>query len=197
MPRFNHRNRKATTRRRFQTFKNFSSFEPPLLLFIKEAPAQKVSLARRLDRAHYAAVFKRGGLFYLLTSGCSGWSPNPQEVHVSTSMMGAEWFPLGTPVRGSSAPAGMTAKHAAARFFNAQVTFVLPLPPRATRPANLTAGADEGDPSSNPDGCGNTPTPTSAGYCGGGGRGLTLANFSCRSTQPRLDPSFGDVIVWG
>lgn len=41
------------------------------------------------------AVFKRAGLYYLLTSGCSGWRPNPQEVHVASAMMGAEWFPLG------------------------------------------------------------------------------------------------------
>jgi len=58
-------------------------------------------------RCEAPAVFKRGGLYYILSSGCSGWQPNPQEVHVASAMMGAEWFSLGSPVRGSSGPPGM------------------------------------------------------------------------------------------
>ncbi|EPS67453.1 hypothetical protein M569_07321, partial [Genlisea aurea] len=66
------------------------------------------------------AVFKHGGRYYMITSGCTGWAPNEAVFHVSGSMMGG-WETVGNPcVGGSEVFRGTT-------FFS-QGTFVLPLP---------------------------------------------------------------------
>jgi hypothetical protein len=33
-------------------------------------------------------ILKKGGIFYLLTSGCSGWTPNPATYYTSTDILG-------------------------------------------------------------------------------------------------------------
>ena len=46
-------------------------------------------------------VFKLGGKYYLITSGCSGWSPNRAKLMVADSIMG-EWTDLGDPCIGEN-----------------------------------------------------------------------------------------------
>ncbi|KAL6498207.1 hypothetical protein OROGR_028604 [Orobanche gracilis] len=66
------------------------------------------------------AVFKHEGIYYMITSGCSGWAPNRALVHVAESVMGP-WVMMGNPcVGGNDVYRGTT--------FFAQSTFVLPLP---------------------------------------------------------------------
>lgn len=62
------------------------------------------------------AVFKRGGRYYVLTSGCSGWDPNSAQVAVADSIMGP-WTVLGDPCRGTDAD----------KTFYAQSTYVQPV----------------------------------------------------------------------
>jgi hypothetical protein len=63
-------------------------------------------------------VFKHAGRYYLITSGCSGWAPNPAEYAVSDSVMGP-WTPQGNPCVGSPEETATT--------FHSQGTFVLPV----------------------------------------------------------------------
>lgn len=62
------------------------------------------------------AVFKRGGKYYLIASGCSGWDPNPAHAAVADSMFGP-WRELSSPCRGKDAET----------TFHAQSTFVFPV----------------------------------------------------------------------
>ena len=48
------------------------------------------------------AVFKRGGKYYLIASGCTGWSPNAARSAVSDSIWG-HWIELGNPCQGEEA----------------------------------------------------------------------------------------------
>ncbi|MEL7588627.1 MAG: glycoside hydrolase family 43 protein [Prolixibacteraceae bacterium] len=70
-----------------------------------------------IDRSREApAVFKHRGKYYMITSGCTGWDPNPAEYAVADSMLG-EWTVVGNPCTGPDA--GLT--------FRSQCTFVLPV----------------------------------------------------------------------
>lgn len=70
-----------------------------------------------IDRSREApAVFKHRGKYYMITSGCTGWDPNPAEYAVADSMLG-EWTVVGNPCTGPHA--GLT--------FRSQCTFVLPV----------------------------------------------------------------------
>eukprot|EP00238_Polyblepharides_amylifera_P014175 CAMPEP_0196582532 /NCGR_PEP_ID=MMETSP1081-20130531/39376_1 /TAXON_ID=36882 /ORGANISM="Pyramimonas amylifera, Strain CCMP720" /LENGTH=378 /DNA_ID=CAMNT_0041903131 /DNA_START=164 /DNA_END=1300 /DNA_ORIENTATION=- len=66
------------------------------------------------------AVFYHNHLYYLLTSGCTGWAPNQAEVFVAIHMLGP-WESLGDPVRGNT-------REARLKTFYSQPTFVVPLP---------------------------------------------------------------------
>lgn len=66
------------------------------------------------------AVFKHEGLYYMVTSGCTGWAPNEALAHAAESMLGP-WETLGKPCVGGNAELRATT-------FFAQGTFVLPLP---------------------------------------------------------------------
>jgi hypothetical protein len=68
------------------------------------------------------AVFKRNDKYYMITSGCTGWTPNAARSAVADSMLG-EWRPLGNPVRGTQQQTDTT--------FESQSTYILPLPGRA------------------------------------------------------------------
>lgn len=48
------------------------------------------------------AVFKHGGKYYLLASGCSGWAPNAARSAVAQNIFGP-WEELGNPCRGKDA----------------------------------------------------------------------------------------------
>jgi hypothetical protein len=75
--------------------------------YVKVFPGQKLE-------AH--ALFKRGGKYYLIASGCTGWDPNPAFAAVADSIWGP-WRELGSPCRGD--PAETT--------FRSQGTFVFPV----------------------------------------------------------------------
>lgn len=62
------------------------------------------------------AVFKWSGKYYLITSGCTGWKPNPATIHVADSLFG-EWTSLGSPLHGAGADS----------TYGGQSTYVLPI----------------------------------------------------------------------
>tara|TARA_B100001167_G_scaffold191172_1_gene161493 strand:+ start:12109 stop:13224 length:1116 start_codon:yes stop_codon:yes gene_type:complete len=64
------------------------------------------------------AVFKRKGKYYMITSGLTGWNPNPARSGVSDSMLGA-WKSLGNPVQGTQEQEKTT--------FHSQSTFIIPV----------------------------------------------------------------------
>lgn len=75
--------------------------------------------SRILVQAHREAPapFKFRGRYYLITSACTGWTPNAADVAVATNILGP-YQSLGNPCVGENA--GIT--------YGTQSTFVLPLP---------------------------------------------------------------------
>ena len=62
------------------------------------------------------AVFKHDGKYYLITSACTGWSPNAASYAIADSLLG-EWKQYGNPCSGPGADS----------TFRSQSTFVLPV----------------------------------------------------------------------
>ena len=52
------------------------------------------------DANEAPAIFKSKGNYYLITSGTTGWKPNPARLAVSKGLLG-EWTSLGNPCRGT------------------------------------------------------------------------------------------------
>ncbi len=48
------------------------------------------------------AICRRGGRYYMICSGCTGWAPNAARAYVADSLLG-EWKPLGNPCTGAGA----------------------------------------------------------------------------------------------
>jgi hypothetical protein len=70
-------------------------------------------------RFHEApAIFKHDGRYYLFSSDCTGWSPNPARLSTASAIMG-RWRELGNPCRGTESQRQTT--------FESQPTFVLPI----------------------------------------------------------------------
>jgi hypothetical protein len=65
------------------------------------------------------ALFKKGGKYYLFTSGTTGWQPNPCRGFSASSIFGP-WTYLGNPCRGAEAQNKIT--------FESQSTCVVPAP---------------------------------------------------------------------
>jgi beta-xylosidase len=65
------------------------------------------------------ALFKHGGRYFMISSGCTGWAPNAARSAVADSIWGP-WTPLGNPCVGPSEGIATT--------FQSQSTCVLPLP---------------------------------------------------------------------
>lgn len=63
------------------------------------------------------AIFRHGGRYWMITSGCTGWAPNAARLFTATDIMGP-WEQLPNPCRGDGAD----------KTFGAQSTFVLPTP---------------------------------------------------------------------
>lgn len=63
------------------------------------------------------AVFKYQGKYYLISSGCTGWSPNPASYAIANSPMG-EWKQFDNPCKGKNAET----------TFDSQSTFVVAMP---------------------------------------------------------------------
>lgn len=70
-----------------------------------------------VDRSREApAVFKHDGRYFIVSSGCTGWDPNPAEYAVAESIMG-DWEVKGSPCEGEGC----------ATTCQSQSTFVLPV----------------------------------------------------------------------
>lgn len=63
------------------------------------------------------AIFKRNGRYYMITSGCTGWSPNPARQFTATDIMGP-WTEYPNPCTGNDANT----------TFKSQSTYILPVP---------------------------------------------------------------------
>ena len=62
------------------------------------------------------AIFKKDGIYWMITSGCTGWEPNKARLLTATSILG-EWKQLPNPCVGENAD----------KTFGGQSTYVLPL----------------------------------------------------------------------
>ncbi len=62
------------------------------------------------------ALFKHYGKYYMIASGCTGWSPNAAQIAVADNIFG-EWTVLGNPCLGPDS----------GKTFYGQSTFVLPV----------------------------------------------------------------------
>lgn len=100
----------------------FASSEDNATMYINELTDDYLKPTGRFTRNFVGAsreapaVFKRGGKYYVLTSGCSGWDPNTAQIAVADSIMGS-WKVLGDPCRGTDAE----------KTFYAQSTYVQPV----------------------------------------------------------------------
>jgi beta-galactosidase len=72
------------------------------------------------DHREAPAMFKRGGIYYLITSACTGWSPNAANYYTARNILGP-WTAHPNPCHG---PNDQTT-------FRGQSSSVLPLPGRA------------------------------------------------------------------
>jgi hypothetical protein len=68
------------------------------------------------------AMLKFRGTYFLFTSDCTGWAPNPARLLAADFVFG-NWEELGNPCIGTGAQIAST--------FQAQSTFILPVPGRA------------------------------------------------------------------
>lgn len=64
------------------------------------------------------AVFKKDGTYFMITSGLTGWKPNPARLAISNSMMG-DWTSIDNPCRGTEEENKTT--------FWSQSTYILPV----------------------------------------------------------------------
>ncbi|MBD0834815.1 family 43 glycosylhydrolase [Aestuariibaculum suncheonense] len=64
------------------------------------------------------AIFKQNGKYYMITSGLTGWKPNPARSAVASNMFGP-WKSLGNPVRGTEEEKATT--------FKSQSTYIFPV----------------------------------------------------------------------
>lgn len=62
------------------------------------------------------ALFKKDGKYYMITSGCTGWTPNAARLLVSDHILG-DWKLLGNPAKGDNAEF----------TFQSQGTYILPI----------------------------------------------------------------------
>lgn len=71
------------------------------------------------------AIFKAKGKYYMFSSHCTGWAPNPGRISVADSMLG-EWKELGNPCRGEGQKATKFTQEATAETtFRSQSTYVI------------------------------------------------------------------------
>ena len=62
------------------------------------------------------AIFKKDGVYWMVTSGCTGWAPNPARLSSATEILG-EWTSYPNPCVGPNAE----------KTFGAQSTYILPV----------------------------------------------------------------------
>ncbi|MDE3275015.1 MAG: family 43 glycosylhydrolase, partial [Verrucomicrobiota bacterium] len=88
----------------------------------------------RMAEKHWTeapALVKRGGWYFLLGSGCTGWSPNAARLYRAKSLQGP-WERIGNPCRGVRPETGLGPE----LTWGAQSTFLLPV---AGRPGAVIA----------------------------------------------------------
>ena len=96
--------------------------EDNLTLHISELTADYLDFTEKWTKVASAghneapAVFKKAGVYYMITSGCTGWDPNEARSFKSKSIWGP-WQPLGNPCIGEDA----------SLTFHSQSTYILPI----------------------------------------------------------------------
>ncbi|MGP5076770.1 glycoside hydrolase family 43 protein [Brachybacterium alimentarium] len=90
------------------------------LATVPDEAVKGVDFVRPYIGAHREApaLFRRAGTYYLITSGATGWDPNPAQYATATEILG-EWTDHGNPVSGDGA----------ADTFRSQSTHVIPVDP--------------------------------------------------------------------
>ncbi len=68
------------------------------------------------ERNEAPAIFRKDGKYYMISSGLTGWAPNPAHSAVASKMMG-DWISLGNPCRGTETEVNTT--------FESQSTYVI------------------------------------------------------------------------
>ncbi|MEZ0299495.1 MAG: family 43 glycosylhydrolase, partial [Candidatus Methylacidiphilales bacterium] len=86
------------------------------------------------------AIFKHKGKYYMISSGCTGWKPNPARSGVADSIWGP-WKSIGNPCRGTDQEKKTT--------FESQSTFILPAP---GKPGSFIFMGDRWRPENSSDG---------------------------------------------
>lgn len=74
------------------------------------------SIALKNQSREAPAIFKHDGKYYLITSGCSGWSPNEAQYATASTILGP-WQTIGNPCYGKDSD----------KTFYGQSTFVIPV----------------------------------------------------------------------
>lgn len=73
------------------------------------------------------AVFKKGGKYFMFSSSCTGWAPNPGRLSVSDNVM-LGWREVGNPCRGEGQKKSRTYPAADGETtFRSQSTYVIPV----------------------------------------------------------------------
>ena len=80
-------------------------------------PTVKYSRITSAINREAPAIFKFNNRYYLITSGCTGWLPNPASYAMAKNILG-KWKQMGNPCKGIGANTS----------FQSQSTFVLPVP---------------------------------------------------------------------
>ncbi|HEV8081990.1 MAG TPA: glycoside hydrolase family 43 protein [Chitinophagaceae bacterium] len=81
------------------------------------SPAKTYARITSADNREAPAIFKYNEKYYLITSGCTGWSANPATYATADSLMG-KWKQMGNPCLGQGAE----------NTFQSQSTYVFPMP---------------------------------------------------------------------
>jgi hypothetical protein len=74
------------------------------------------------------ALFKHKGVYFMVNSGCTGWTPNPVHFFTAATIFGP-WTDLGPGAMGTSEEESVT--------FHSQPSFVLTVPPEGSAPLYL------------------------------------------------------------
>jgi beta-galactosidase len=87
------------------------------------------------DHQEAPALFKYKGVYYLITSACTGWAPNKASLYTSSSIFGP-WTRQGNPMRGENADL----------TFGGQSAYVLPMPGKKGKKGDFIFIGDRWNP---------------------------------------------------
>ncbi|BAX82392.1 glycoside hydrolase family 43 protein [Labilibaculum antarcticum] len=103
----------------FYSSENNKTMHVSLLNDEYTAPSGKYKRILEMESREAPAVWKHKGQYYMISSGCTGWSPNPAQISICDSVMG-DWKTVYDPCEGLDAD----------KTFTSQSTYVLPNPNR-------------------------------------------------------------------